>query len=216
MFKEKILITGSTSNIAKELIKILPLKKNLYLANSKNLNMKNIDNLRKKKNFFKKFDKLIFLHSVISPKKLQYKTQKEINDQININLVSIIEISEIALKYNKKAKILIMGSESGLKGSFDIIYGLTKSGLHKYAEERKIQFKDQQLICLAPSTIIDGGITIKRKDKRNIKKSINLNPKKRGLKSKEVAKIIHYLLFKGMDYITNTVIHVNGGKFSRM
>ena len=154
------------------------------------------------------------MHSVINSKKLQYKTQKEINDQININLVSIIEISEIALKYNKKAKILIMGSESGLKGSFDIIYGLTKSGLHKYVEERKIQFKDQQLICLAPSTIIDGGITIKRKDKKNIKKSINLNPKKRGLKSKEVAKIIHYLLFEGMDYITNTVIHVNGGKFS--
>ena len=100
------------------------------------------------------------MHSVINSKKLQYKTQKEINDQININLVSIIEISEIALKYNKKAKILIMGSESGLKGSFDIIYGLTKSGLHKYVEERKIQFKDQQLICLAPSTIIDGGITL--------------------------------------------------------
>tara|TARA_B110001454_G_C12622092_1_gene393286 strand:+ start:487 stop:660 length:174 start_codon:yes stop_codon:yes gene_type:complete len=53
MLKEKILITGSTSNIAKELIKILPSKKNLYLANSKNLNMKNIDNLRKKKNFLK-------------------------------------------------------------------------------------------------------------------------------------------------------------------
>ena len=53
MLKEKILITGSTSNIAKELIKILPSKKNLYLANSKNLNMKNIYNLRKKKNFLK-------------------------------------------------------------------------------------------------------------------------------------------------------------------
>ena len=53
MLKEKILITGSTSNIAKELIKILPLKKNIYLANSKNLNMKNIDNLRGKKIFLK-------------------------------------------------------------------------------------------------------------------------------------------------------------------
>ena len=144
------------------------------------------------------------------------KKYNEILNQINVNLLSVIEICEIALNHNPNVKILIMGSESGLKGSFDLVYALTKSSIHKYVEERKILKKKQQLICLAPSTIMDAGITLRRRDHYNVLKSINKNPKKRGLKSKEVSKIIFTLMFKLTDYITNTVIHVNGGKFSRM
>ena len=41
-------------------------------------------------------------------------------------------------------------------------------------------------------------------------------PKKRGLKSKEIAKIMSNLAFnKEYQYLTNTVININGGKFAR-
>ena len=69
---------------------------------------------------------------------------------------------------------------------------------------------------MAPSTIIDGGITLRRKDKKNIIKSIKQNPKKRGLKSIEIAKVLHNILFEITDYISNTVLHIHGGKFSHM
>ena len=59
-------------------------------------------------------------------------------------------------------------------------------------------------------------MTINRKDKNNVKKSINNNPKKRGLYSKEISKLIYDLSFNNSKYLSNTVIHVNGGKFSRM
>ena len=59
-------------------------------------------------------------------------------------------------------------------------------------------------------------MTLRRKDKHNVRKSINNNPKKRGLYSKEISKLIYDLSFSNTDYITNTVINVNGGKFSRM
>ena len=144
------------------------------------------------------------------------KSLKDITDQICINLTSIIRICEIALNTNPKARIIILGSESGLKGSYDIIYALTKSSIHKYVEERKIKYKDQQLLCLAPSTISDGKMTLKRKDKKNVKKSININPKKRGINSKEISIFIYKLLFEITDYVSNTTIHINGGKFSRM
>ena len=77
---------------------------------------------------------------MIIPKHHLNKSSNEKIKQIRINLLSTIEIVEIALKYNKKAKIFIMGSESGKKGSFDIIYALTKAALHKYIEERRILF----------------------------------------------------------------------------
>ena len=89
-----------------------------------------------------------------------------------------------------------MGSESGLKGSFDLVYALTKSSIHKYVEERKILKKKQQLICLAPSTIMDAGITLRRHDHYNVLKSINKNPKKRGLKSKLILPLPEVSIMK--------------------
>ena len=103
-----------------------------------------------------------------------------------------------------------------MKGSYDVVYALSKSSINKYVEERKIFYKEQQLICIAPSTIIDGKMTLKRKDQKNVRKSVKNNPKKRGLYSKEISKLIYDLSFNNTDYLTNTVINVNGGKFSRM
>ena len=43
-----------------------------------------------------------------------------------------------------------------------------------------------------------------------------MNPKKRGILSNEISKLIYSLVFFNTDYISNIVIDVNGGKFSRM
>jgi hypothetical protein len=59
-------------------------------------------------------------------------------------------------------------------------------------------------------------MTKTRKDQKNVKESIKSNPKKRGLYSKEISKLIYDLSFGNTDYITNTIININGGKFSRM
>ena len=174
----------------------------------------NID--KKKIQIIKSSNKILLLQSVISSKKFLNRRENDIIDQIRINFLSIIKICEVALKYKKKAKIVILGSESGIKGSHDIVYGLMKTALHQYVKERKINFPNQQLVCIAPSTIIDANITIRRKDKNNVKKSIRNNPKKRGLKSKEIAELIYNIFYNITDYLSNTVISVDGGKFARM
>ena len=71
-------------------------------------------------------------------------------------------------------------------------------------------------VCISPSTIIDSRLTSKRKDKKNILKSVRINPKKRGIMSIEIAELIYNIFYKTTDYLTNTVIRVDGGKFSRM
>ena len=213
---KQILVTGGSSRIGKEFIKLLP--KNIVVKNPNKIEWdlsKNKFN-RKQINLIKNSDKIVILHSKLSSKSHLKKSLKDITNQICLNLTSIIRICEIALNSNPKARIIILGSESGLKGSYDIIYALTKSSIHKYVEERKIKYKDQQLLCLAPSTISDGKMTLKRKDKKNVKKSISINPKKRGIKSKEISIFIYKLLFEITDYVSNTTIHINGGKFSRM
>ena len=53
-----------------------------------------------------------------------------------------------------------------------------KTAVHKYVEERKIKFPKQQLVCIAPSTIIDTKMTLKRNDK-NVIKQLTIIQKKR-------------------------------------
>jgi len=192
---EKILIIGKSSNISKEFLKKIPKNNFIFKPSKKIWNMKNIDFNSKKINLIKKVNKILLLHSVISSTPFLKRRSLDIVSQISINLLSVVKICEVALQHNKKVKIIILGSESGIKGSFDIVYSLTKAAIHKYVEERKIKYPEQQLICLAPSTIIDSHMTIKRKDKRNIQKSIINNPKKRGILSKEISNLIYALFF---------------------
>ena len=213
---EKILIIGKSSNISKEFLKKIPKNNFIFKPSKKIWNMKNIDFNSKKINLIKKVNKILLLHSVISSTPFLKRRSLDIVSQISINLLSVVKICEVALQHNKKVKIIILGSESGIKGSFDIVYSLTKAAIHKYVEERKIKYPEQQLICLAPSTIIDSHMTIKRKDKRNIQKSIINNPKKRGILSKEISNLIYTLFYEQTDYISNTVIRIDGGKFARM
>tara|TARA_B110000444_G_C18757457_1_gene555869 strand:- start:550 stop:1197 length:648 start_codon:yes stop_codon:yes gene_type:complete len=215
MYKN-ILITGGSSKISFYLKKLLPKNFNIYSPSKRNWNFLNPDFSKEQINLIKKCDKIYIFHSIISNKTHLSKSYKEIINQINVNLLSTIKICEISLKYNSKAQIFILGSESAIKGSFDIVYALSKSSIHKYVEERKILYKDQQLLCIAPSTIIDSKMTLKRKDKKNVTKSIKNNPKERGLSSKEISKLIYDLSFHSSKYLTNTVININGGKFSRM
>ena len=213
---EKILIIGKSSNISKEFLKKIPKNNFIFKPSKKIWNMKNIDFNSKKINLIKKVNKILLLHSVISSTPFLKRRSLDIVSQISINLLSVVKICEVALQHNKKVKIIILGSESGIKGSFDIVYSLTKAAIHKYVEERKIKYPEQQLICLAPSTIIDSHMTIKRKDKRNIQKSIINNPKKRGILSKEISNLIYALFYEQTNYISNTVIRIDGGKFARM
>lgn len=213
---KNILITGGSSKIGFHLKKMIPKNYNIFSPKSKEWDLSNLNFDKSKINLIKKCDKIFLCHSILSNKKHLLKNDNEIHRQLNINLLSKIKICEISLKYNPNVRIIIVGSESGLKGSFDIVYGLSKASINKYVEERKILKKGQQLICIAPSTIIDGNMTLKRKDKKNVYKSIKNNPKKRGLFSKEVSKLIYDISFNSTDYLTNTVININGGKFSRM
>lgn len=214
--KEKILVTGSGSKIFKEFKKILPKHISLNKLERKDLDMSNLDAVKKKLNFFLGYNKIIFLQGLLIGKKQNLKSTKEILNQLSVNLLSIVEICEYIIERNKNVKIIIFGSESGVKGSFDKTYFLSKVALHHYVIEKKLKYKNQQLVCISPSTIGDSKMTLNRNDKQNLFFSKKFITKKRFLKSSELANLIYLLLFKITDYITNTIIHVDGGKFSRM
>jgi len=101
------------------------------------------------------------------------------------------------------------------KGSFDSNYASQKAATEMFIREYQLLNKKSILVGVAPSMIIDSGMTQRRNDIENVFKAEKLHPKKRLLYTNELVDLIEYLMHSN-TYISNTIIEMNGGKFARM
>ena len=114
--------------------------------------------------FDKDYDVYIFNLGYLQAKRIKDQSSSNIIKSLSINALFTIKSCEFIFDNNPKARIFIIGSESGKKGSFDTSYFLAKSMLRAYTKERKLSFEDQQLLLVSPSTIEDGKMTSSRSD----------------------------------------------------
>ena len=212
---ERILMTGVTSSIGRELRNLLPETIELMSLSRPECDLSDLAAIDRHTDKIQLADKLVLAHGAHSASHFLERSPSEIDVSMRINLLSFVRVIEISLQSNPNARIVVIGSESGDKGSHDITYGLAKAALHRYVRERRISYPGQQLVAIAPSTLVDGGMTLRRSNRLLVEKALTSHPKKRGLYSKEVARMIHHLLFVDKGYTSNTVIEMNGGKFSR-
>lgn len=147
---------------------------------------------------------------VLRPKKLKDQTSKEIGESLHVNLFRPIELCEQILEANERARICVMGSESGFAWSFDGTYAAAKAALHRYIETRKLG-PYQQLVGIAPSIIEDTRMTEARTDLENLERRKQSHPKKRFLTAVEVARLAHFVLYIDQGYLSGHVIRLNGG-----
>lgn len=155
-------------------------------------------------------ERYLLCAGLLRPKAWDEQSSAEICESMKVNLTDAVGLCEFVLDCNPSARICVIGSESGFKGSYDTPYALAKAALHKYVETRKL-LPDQQLVCVAPSIIADAKMTLDRTDTENLERRRLANPKRRFLKAIEVARMVHYLLYVDEGYTTGTVIRMNGG-----
>ena len=156
----------------------------------------------------------IILSGFLQSKKITDQTRDEITKSFFINSIGPILFAEYLLKINSNARLIILGSESGYKGSYDLSYALAKSSLKLYIKQKKTK-ENQQLILLSPSTIENFGMTNRRLDQDRLDSYKSQHPMNRFLNPNELSDLIISLL-KSTTYLTNTEIEVYGGKFSLM
>lgn len=160
---------------------------------------------------FSHADRYLLCAGLVRPKTIREQTEEEISAGLNVNLVWPVKLCERLLEENSRARICVIGSESGTYWSHDDIYAAGKAALHRYVETKKLQ-PGQQLVGIAPSTIGDSGMTRARADRKNLKAREKNHPKGRFLKAVEVARLVHFLLYIDSGYITGTVIPMDGGR----
>lgn len=154
--------------------------------------------------------KYFFCSGYLIGKKLHDQTTEEFKATAEVNYLNVVGACNAIFEVNSKARICVMGSESGISGSYDEWYGMVKNALHHYVETKKL-LPDQQLVAVAPGIIGDAGMTTRRADLDVLEARKEAHPKKRFVSSLEVAHLVRFLLYEDQGYITNTVIRMNGG-----
>jgi NAD(P)-dependent dehydrogenase (short-subunit alcohol dehydrogenase family) len=155
-------------------------------------------------------ERYVLCAGLLRPKKLSEQSSDEIGESLHVNLIRPLEICEDVLARNERARIVVLGSESGCAWSFDGVYASAKAALHKYVETKKLS-QNQQLVCVAPSIIEDCAMTLERSDLDNLARRRSEHPKGRFLSAAEVARLIHFCLYVDEGYLSGQVIRLNGG-----
>lgn len=156
-------------------------------------------------------DRYLFCQGLLRPKRLEDQTPDERDESWEVNFASIARVCDGIIEGNHRARICVIGSESGYRDSFDGTYACAKARLHRYVEAKALRYPGQQLVALSPSIVGDAGMTTRRKDTDNLNRRLAAHPKGRFLRAREVAAMAHLLLYgEGMDYVTGTVIRMHG------
>lgn len=128
-----------------------------------------------------------------------------------VNFCGIARYLDQWFAENPNGRAVVIGSESGFSGSYDMTYAGAKAALHLYVETKRLQ-PNQQLVAIAPGIITDAGMTNRRRDFMRVLERSRNHPKKRHLMSREVAELAKFLLGSWGSYVSGTVIRMHGGE----
>ena len=156
-------------------------------------------------------EKYFLCAGVLIGKSAETISDDEAWETFKINFVDIVRFCDKVFYNNKNAKICILGSESGNKGSYDTVYAGSKASLHLYIETKKLGYPDQHIVGVAPTIIEDSGMTQRRSDLHKVLERGSLRRLKRWLKAEEVARVANFALNE--PSLCNTVIRMTGGNW---
>ncbi len=193
-----IAIRGANSSIAQQLIAMLP-------------DGERAEAIPRGASMPVSVERYFFCQGLLRPKRMADQSEDEIAETMAANYNQVAFECDRIFSANACARICVMGSESGFSGSFDGAYALAKERLHKYVETKRLQYPGQQLVCVAPSIVIDTGMTQRRTDTDGLEKRRMSHPKRRYLLANEVAHMVHHLLYVDRGYTTGTVVRMHGG-----
>jgi 3-oxoacyl-[acyl-carrier protein] reductase len=219
---KQIIITGHTSKIALELIKLVNKHYKHFeiirCGRDKSSDfIVDFNSVNETKKFIKKIQltkpNYLFLnHGLLSGNKTSKLTVNQISESFNVNLVSYLLILE-SIENLEKINTIVMSSISGKAGSYDTLYAATKAGIDVTVKRlAKTIPPSSRINAISPGIIEDAKMTTDRKDINILVQKKNNTPTQNFTKSIDVAKLIFYLFFK-LNNIQGENININGGMY---
>ena len=141
-----------------------------------------------------------------------------IRETIQVNLLGVaqvcLEISNQCARQDKKLRIVIVGSAAGLVGSRDIGYGIAKSGLNGLVLSLSKCFAKRNITVIGVNPgIFESSMSSSVSKKRQQSVISNTHLKRAGTIS-EISNSVLYAALSAPDFLTGSLININGGQYS--
>lgn len=137
-------------------------------------------------------------------------SDEDLEATYRVNLIEVMRACDLILSINERARICVMGSASGISGSFNMAYATAKAGLHLYVETKALR-PGQQLVAVAPWIVEDTNMT-RGRPAAELDFVRQSHPQQRFTTAANVAAAVVHVLFVDDGYINNTVIRMDGGR----
>lgn len=144
----------------------------------------------------------------LAGKRLADQKQQTLDQTWRLNFTDVARFCDRLFDRNVGARVVVIGSESGINGSYDMAYAGAKAALHRYVETKCLDHPDQMLIALAPHVIWDSGMTQRRDDLSDLEERGKANRLGRWLTAREVAAEAVHLLYKASPSLSGQVIRM--------
>lgn len=150
--------------------------------------------------------RFVLAAGLLRARRAEAQTAGEIAEGWAVNYRQPMELCETILGRVEDARICVLGSESGYRGSYDGVYAAAKAALHRYVETRQAGPR-QQLVAVSPHIVADAGMTLRRPDYAQVMALGRQAPRGRWVAAREVASIIRWLLWSDEGlWVSNTVV----------
>ena len=107
--------------------------------------------------------KFVLAQGIMHGQPMAVLSSVELMESLDVNFVGIVRFCDRILAENEYARIVVIGSQSAVNGSYNTMYAGMKAALHCYVRSKPIS-STQRLVCLAPGIIADSGMTRRRHD----------------------------------------------------
>ena len=141
-------------------------------------------------------------------------------ESIDVNLLGPCRlISHLAARVLKtqaspKLKIIVVGSTGAHVGSLDLGYGVAKAGLNGFVRSISKALAPRGIICIGINPGIFESSMSRSVSQKRQKRAIDATHIKRIGQLEEVSQFIAHLALDAPDYLTGSIIQMNGGQYA--
>lgn len=161
-------------------------------------------------------DLVVNFAGVMLAKCLAEAELEDIQETMNVNIITPMHLITLVLpRMAKDSLIMMIGSQSAYKGSYDDLYAISKAAIHGLVGTLAPKLApDIRIINVAPGIATGTRMTDRRSDE-DLARAAERVPLKRLTSANEVAKACFDLSGETFCYMTGNTVDLNGGNYIR-
>ena len=167
-------------------------------------------------NFKTEIDCFVNFTAIIPGKSYDEYDHQSLTELMNINVISPSLIIKSIVPYIKEAgSIILLGSVSAQKGSYDDAYAASKGAIHSLVKSLALKLAPKiRVVGLAPALCNNTRMTEELVPGR-YQHNLETIPLKQAAEVEDIAQITYFLSSDSSKFITGSMIDINGGQYLR-